>query len=140
MKIREAIKKLLKLNSNVIFCNNGVEITLLDIGLKTYDRISYVKNIDGKDVYRRILCRINVIDENTVRHLRYKNGKINSAIWMFDPDEDYNYFDENDFYLSEREMNIFINDNYGIDEYRTFSVPYYMMADTMMIMDMMEME
>jgi len=47
---------------------------------------------------------------------------------MFDPDYDgYQYFHEGDYCVPEREMNMFISANGGIDVYTTISVPSFMM-------------
>lgn len=60
--------------------------------------------------------------------------------WLYDPeyiDEngyDMNYFHETEYYLSEREMNGFIQDNYGIDHYETIGKYAYMLADCMEMM------
>lgn len=68
-----------------------------------------------------ILCNIKPSDcaDMTILEKKFR---------MFDPDYDgYQYFHEGDYCVPEREMNMFISANGGIDVYTTISVPSFMM-------------
>lgn len=132
MTVRKCIEKMRNVSVNTIYTNNGTEIFLMEINPLEYDHFSTVKfKKDGQVILRRILC--------TIKPLKRTKGieelKADKNIWMYDPGYDYNYFRENDFCIPERRMNEFISLNGGIDAYRTISESYYMMVDSMSMME-----
>lgn len=132
MTVRECIEKMRKVYTNTIYTNNGTEIFLMEINPLEYDHIGTVKfKKDGQVILRRILCTI----KPSKRTKGIEELKADKNIWMYDPGYDYNYFRENDFCIPERKMNEFISLNGRIDTYRTISGPYYMMVDTLAMMD-----
>lgn len=103
--IREAIDAGVKM----VYLNNGAVIYLLDVGHRQDTAISTVKKINGKYVYRRIYCEVKGnADVSAIRNM-----------CMHRPDLGVTFFNENEYLIREREMNMFINANGGIDEYRT---------------------
>lgn len=132
MTVRECIEKMRKVSQDVIYTNNGTKIILLEINPLEYDHIGTVKfKKDGQVILRRILCTI----KPSKRTKGIEELKTDKNIWMYDPGYDYNYFRENDFCVPERKMNEFISLNGGIDTYRTISESYYMMVDTLAMME-----
>lgn len=132
MVVRKCIEEMRKVSTNTIYTNNGTEIFLMEINPSKYDYIGTVKfKKDGQVILRRILCMI----KSSKRTKGIEELKADKNIWMYDPGYDYNYFRENDFCIPERKMNEFISLNGGIDTYRTISESYYMMVDTLAMMD-----
>lgn len=123
MTIRKAIEEARKYGGRVIYTNNGTEIIPLDYGACEYDAIGKIKVIDGKKVFREIFCEVK-----PSKHTRYMD--VIEKHTMYFPDENgYSYFNQGEYVIPERDINLFISLNGGIDEYRTISVPYYMWSD-----------
>ena len=121
MTVREAIKKVRRFGGNSIITNNGTEIFLLDLHASECDSIGKIKVINGEKIHRTIFCEIKpskhtchmeVIEKHTVYFLD-ENG--------------YPYFRDGEYDIPERDMNLFISLNGGINEYQTISVPAYML-------------
>lgn len=125
MTIRKAIEEARKYGRRSIYTNNGTEIIPLELGASEYDSIGKIKMINGKKVYREIFCEVKPSTRTRYMDVIEKHT-------MYFPDENgYSYFRQGEYVIPERDMNLFINLNGGIDEYRTISVPYYMYSDTM---------
>lgn len=125
MTIRKAIEETYKYGGRIIYTNNGTKIIPLDFGAADYDAIGKIKTINGKKVYRKIFCEVK--PSTCTRHM-----DVIEKYTMYLPDEDgYSYFRQGTYVIPERDMNLFISLNGGIDEYQTISVPYYMWSDTM---------
>ena len=123
MTIRKAIEETRKYGGRVIYTNNGTEIIPLEYGACKYDAIGKIKMIDGKKVFREIFCEVK--PSTRTRHM-----DVIEKYTMYFPDENgYSYFNQGEYVIPERDMNLFISLNGGIDEYRTISVPYYMWSD-----------
>ena len=132
MTVRKCIEKMRNVSANTIYTNNGTEIFLMEINPLEYDHLSTVKfKKDGQVILRRILCTI----KPSKRTKGIEELKADKNIWMYDPGYDYNYFRENEFCIPERKMNGFISLNGGIDAYRTISESYYMMVDSMSMIE-----
>ena len=104
MTVREAINR----RYDSIRCNNGTEIFLPDIKMRyEEDQFCPAKIIDGKKVYRTLFWRIGE-SKNTVviDHLKAK--------YCAYSDDDH-FFNKYEFFIPEREMNMFISLNGGID-------------------------
>lgn len=128
MTIRKAIEKARKYGGHTIYTNNGTEIIPLELGASEYDSIGKIKMINGKKVYREIFCEVK-----PSKHTRYMD--VIEKHTMYFPDENgYSYFNQGEYVIPERDMNLFISLNGGIDEYRTISIPYYMYSDMMHLM------
>ena len=104
--IREAIAK----GSMEIVCNNGTRIQLHDRFRDGSQAFGRIKNIDGKPVFRWIFFTVHKSKKTNLSSISHR--------CEFDPDY-YCYFQENDYIAREKEVNEFIHDNGGIDEYRT---------------------
>ena len=105
--IRDAINA----GAHMVYCNkNKASIELPDMYNSIYDAISPPKIIDGKPVYRWIFCRIHGGNANT-------DSIDHRCLW--NENDPYNYFHLTDYIAREREINEFISDNGGIDEYYT---------------------
>ena len=102
--IRDAINA----GARTVYCRNGLVIEMPDIG-HSYDAISPPKMIDGKPVFRKIFCSIKGSGDLSV--IKHRS--------LYNPDWEWNYFHENDYDVKEREMNMLIRDNGGIDVYKT---------------------
>lgn len=105
--IREAINA----GARDITLRNGTIIRLYDKFSDSSESFGTIKVINGNPVFRWVFFSVN------------KNKRTNlSAIThrcQFVPEWDFCYFRENDYIAKEREVNEFISDNGGIDEYRT---------------------
>lgn len=99
--IREAIST----GTKEVFTNNGTSIFLPDIGQGDWG-IAPPKTIQGKPVYRWIFCWIKS-SRKTVFLDDLENRKMGKP------------FRNTDYCIPERELNLFIALNGGIDEYRT---------------------
>lgn len=123
MTIRKAIEEARKYGGRSIYTNNGTEIIPLELGASEYDSIGKIKKINGKKVYREIFCEVKPSTRTRYMDVIEKHT-------MYFPDENgYSYFRQREYVIPERDMNLFISLNGGIDEYRTISVPYYMWSD-----------
>lgn len=118
MKVREAIESMRRYGGTSIYTKNGTEIFLLDLHSNEWDCIGKIKTIDGRKVYRDIFCEVR--PSNYTRHL-----EVIEKYTMYDPND--SYFRENEYVIPERDMNLFVSLNGGIDEYQTISVPAYML-------------
>lgn len=128
MTIREAIKNIRKYRGYRIITQNGTEIVLLDLYTSEWDSIGKIKVINGEKVHRTIFCKIK--PSKCTCHM-----EVIEKYAMYFPDENgYSYFRDSEYNIPERDMNLFISLNGGVDEYLTISVPYTMYADTMYIM------
>ena len=128
MTIRKALEEARKYGGHTIYTNNGTEIIPLELGACKYDAIGKIKMIDGKKVFREIFCK--VIPSTRTRYM-----DVIEKHTMYFPDENgYSYFSQGEYVIPERDMNLFISLNGGIDEYNTISVPYYMYSDMMHLM------
>lgn len=105
--IREAINS----GAREIVCWNGTRLRLYDKFADGSQAYGTIKVINGKPVFRWIFFSVHD-DEHT-------NYSAISHRCQFRPDLDYNYFCQNEYIAREREVNEFIHDNGGIDEYRT---------------------
>jgi len=122
MTIRKAIEQLQKVGSHIVHCRNGAKIYLTSMN-DDDQTMSQYKTINGKRVCRNIYCFVS--QENGV-------NKISELEKYCLKHESCGYiFDEDNYILPERVMNLLISFNGGIDEYQTLSIPYYMMVDTM---------
>ena len=103
----DTIRDAINAGAKTVYCRNGLEIDLPDT--RNSYPITPPKMINGKPVYRRIFCSIKGSgDLSAIKHRS-----------LFNPDWDWNYFRENDYDVKEREMNMLIRDNGGIDVYKT---------------------
>ena len=131
MTVRECIEKMRKVGAYTIRCNNGTYINIIEIGEHPDTAIGKIKIIDGKRILRSILCHVSPADCTDFSFINNKKYK------MFDPDyTGYQYFREGVYCIPEREMNMFINANGGIDIYSTISVPGFMLSDSMALLNM----
>ena len=105
--IREAINS----GAREVVCLNGTRLQLNDRLADASQAFGKIKVINGKPVFRWIFFSVHN-NKNT-------NYSAISHRCQFRPDWDFCYFRENDYIAREREVNEFINDNGGIDEYRT---------------------
>lgn len=103
--IREAINA----GAREIICVNGVKIQLHDRFSDGSQCFGSIKVIDGNPVFRWIFFSVCGNKANT-------NAIKNRCMFVNDG---FCYFRENDYISREKEVNEFINDNGGIDEYRT---------------------
>lgn len=117
MTIRECLERMRKVGAYVIYTKNGLKITT-ETCWDPDCAMSTIKMIDGKRVKRYIFCTIN---ESKAQHL--------------DVIEKY-HIDGNVYIIKERDMNLFMNLNGGIDEYNTCAVPEYMYLDAIHLMHM----
>ncbi len=117
MTIRECLERMRKVGAYVIYTKNGLKITTETCWDPDWV-MSTIKMIDGKRVKRYIFC---TIDESKAQHL--------------DVIKKY-HIDGNDYIIKERDMNLFLNLNGGIDEYNTCAVPEYMHLDAIHLMHM----
>lgn len=124
MKVREAIESMRRYGGTSIYTNNGTEIFLLDLHNSEWDCIGKIKMIDGRKVYRDIFCEVR--PSNYTRHL-----EVIGQYTMYDPND--SYFRENEYVIPERDMNLFVSLNGGIDKYQTVDAPAYMYEDMMWV-------
>lgn len=124
MKVREAIEKMRRYGGTSIYTNNGTEIFLLDLHSNEWDCIGKIKVIDGRKVFRDIFCEIR--QSNRTRHM-----DVIEKYAMYDSND--SYFRENEYVIPERDMNLFVSLNGGIDKYQTVDVPAYMYEDMMWV-------
>ena len=125
MKVREAIESMRRYGGTSIYTNNGTEIVLLDLHSNEWDCIGKIKVINGKKIYRNIFCEVR--PSNYTRHL-----EVIEKYTMYDPND--SYFRENEYVIPERDMNLFVSLNGGIDKYQTVDVPAYMYEDMMWVL------
>lgn len=125
--VRKIIERMRKCGSHTIICNNKTKIIIQDLGLRSIDQpISKIKwNPDGSmKVMRRFFVTIVESPRSVMKYIpKNKNH------WLYEPESNYNFFNENDYYLTERELNEFISDNDDVDIYETCCVHEYMLAD-----------
>lgn len=134
--IRKAVEEMRKVSSQTVTCNNGTTITIWEINADKMDHIGKIKwNPDGSvKTIRGFYCAINESKKRGIATV-WKEFPKDRKHWLYNPklfDEDgydQNFFHDNEYYLSEREMNGFISDNGGIDHYLTIGQYAYMMAD-----------
>lgn len=124
MKVREAIESMRRYGGTSIYTNNGTEIFLLDLHSNEWDCIGKIKVIDGRKVFRNIFCEIR--PSNRTRHM-----DVIEKYTMYGPND--SYFRENEYVIPERDMNLFVSLNGGIDKYQTVDVPAYMYEDMMWV-------
>lgn len=125
MKVREAIERIRRYGGTSIYTNNGTEIVLLDLCNSEWDCIGKIKVIGGKKIYRDIFCQVK--PSKLTRHM-----EVIEKYTMYFPDGNgYSYFDNDEYVIPERDMNLFVSLNGGIDEYQTVSVSAYMYDDMM---------
>lgn len=129
--VRKCIEKMRRVNTRTIYLYNGTKIVLLEMNADKYECIGKFKwNKDGTCIMRKILCQI-IPNARTIGM-----DTLKQKYWMYDPnDNGLQFFDDDDFLIPERAMNEFICDNGGIDEYQTISCPYYMMVDTLSMLN-----
>lgn len=142
MTIRQCVRKILDndLPTQRIITNNGTLIQLNELFSRGFNfrndyGIGTIKfKEDGSiDRIKRYFCTI--YKSPNTNYGDYKNPK---KEWLYDTKADYNYFTENDFLFSEREMNHFISLNYGIDEYQTIDIQIIMRDDLFRMMNDLE--
>lgn len=124
MKVREAIEEMRKYGGTSIYTNNGTEIFLLDLHSAEWDCIGKIKVINGKKIYRDIFCEIKLSPFT-------QNMDVIKKYSMYSPDD--SYFRENEYVVPERDMNLFVSLNGGIDKYQTVDIPAYMYEDMMWV-------
>lgn len=113
--IRQCINELRKVPTSQVFLQNGTTIYIFEKDPVMYESISKVRIINGQKILRKIFCEIEPSERTKgLEELKKK-------FWMFAPNLEYNYFREKDYCINEREMNIFISLNGGIDYYRTLA-------------------
>ncbi len=100
----KTVRDALSTGARDIYLNNGTLIVHLDHG-QTWDAVCPPKTIDGKRVYRWLCVRIT----NTYGTMKGKDDLKKRAVDHL----------ELDYIIPEKELNLFINLNGGIDEYRT---------------------
>ena len=121
MTVREAIKEARRFGGHSIITNNGTEIVLLDLHNGEWDSIGKIKVINGEKIHRTIFCEIKPSKHTCHMEVIEKHT-------MYFPDENgYSYFRDGEYDIPERDMNLFISLNGGINEYQTISVPAYML-------------
>ena len=126
MTVRECIKQMRKYGADRIFLWNGTEIRILETHCDPEYSYGKIKIINGRPVMRSIYCEIK-----PTKHTVHMD--IVQDFCLYSPTAERNYFRSDEYIVKEREMNLFIKLNGGIDEYRTISVPYYMYADSCML-------
>ena len=127
MTVREAIKNIRKYRGYRIITRNGTEIVLLDLHASEWDSIGKIKVINGERIHRTIFCEIK--PSKRTCHM-----EVIEKYTMYFPNENgYSYFRDGEYDVPERDMNLFISLNGGIDEYLTVSVPMTMMYDSLYI-------
>jgi len=106
MTIRKAIEQLQKVGSHIVHCRNGAKIYLTSMN-DDDQTISQYKTINGKRVCRNIYCFIS--EEDRVRkipEIEKYSLKHNCGEYVFD---------EDNYILPEKVMNLLISFNGGID-------------------------
>jgi len=98
------IREVLATGARDIYLNNGTLIVHLDHG-QTWDAVCPPKIKNGKRVYRTLCVRIT----NTYGTMKGKKDLQKYAMDNLGLD----------YIIPEREMNLFINQNGGIDKYHT---------------------
>lgn len=136
MTVREAIKKMLVIGTNMITLNNGTMIVINDIYTEPEESdyiMSTIKWDDNGNIkaIRNIFCTIILTSETKM----FDYLKKNKNWYLYDKNDEWSYFLESQFCIPEREMNRFISANDGIDEYQTIEVPQFMMLSAMSIPD-----
>lgn len=127
MKVREAIRKAVRYGSFMLYTGNGTQIRLLDICNSPYDCIGKIKVVKGERIYRDIFCAVTKAPET--QHM-----DVIERYSMYVPDDNgCSYFCDDEYTIPEKDMNLFISLNGGIDEYRTISLPAMMMSDASLI-------
>lgn len=104
--IREAIDA----GAKTVYLNNGTYFNIENMsnpGLM----FGRIKIINGKKVARWLLITVIANDKTDESAIKHRNQYV--------PELDCCYFNNNDFLCKENEINAFITNNGGIDEYRT---------------------
>lgn len=127
MTVRECIKQMRKYGADRIYLWNGTEIRILEINCPPEYSYSKIKIINGERIMRRIFCQIK-----PTKHTSHMDV-VQEFCMHFPEIGDRNIFRPDEYIIDEREMNLFIKLNGGIDEYRTISVPYYMYTDSCLL-------
>lgn len=123
--IRKCIEEMREVcSSDIYLYTTRTRIHVYEINPDKYDHISTYKERGGNKILRKIFCYI----ESSNKTLGMRDLE---KFRLFEPKIDFNYFGENDYLIPERDMNIFISLNGGIDHYRTIGQHVYMMMDTM---------
>ena len=95
-----------------IYCNSGLIIDMEDVHMSEYEMMSTVKHINGKRILRWIFCNLGSSFKNRDA-LDYPgvDDLIKAKRSML--------YNTHDFIAREREVNLLIALNKGIDEYQT---------------------
>lgn len=119
MTVRKAIRKIRELHSHVLITGNGTEILFWDFPNSPWDCIGRIKiGKNGEKIFRDIFCTVNPSCATVDMEMLQKYS-------MYTPG--YGMFREQDYVIPERDMNLFLNQNGGVDVYRTFDCPAYML-------------
>ena len=119
MTIRECLGRLRKVSSNRVYTRNGSFI-LVENDWDPNWCMSSIKMIDGKPVKRYIY--FSIPSSEKMEHME--------VIDRYRID-----FGCNAYIAKERDLNLFLSLNGGIDEYMSCSVPEFMRADAMYILN-----
>jgi len=95
------IRETIDAGAKIVYLNNGTYFHIENMSNPGW-MFGRIKTINGKKVARWLLITVianNKTDERAIKHR--------------------NYFNSNDFICKEKEINAFITDNGGIDNYRT---------------------
>ena len=106
----KTVREAMSAGVRTIYCNSGLIINISDVYGNEWETMSYVKNIDGKPVPRWIFCTLGSM---------YKNRDALNYIGVDDLIKAKRHISYHDFSVRERELNLLIALNKGIDEYQT---------------------
>lgn len=144
MTIRDCIAQMAKYSADAVYLNSGVKFVIYEMGSRcekngyNFSKIKYNKDGSFK-CFRKILITLYDAGKSTSFE-GIKGFDIIKKYSLYDkkkkPEE--NYFLDNQFLVPERELNLFISYNRGINEYQTIQAPGYMYTDMMLMMDMFE--
>lgn len=122
-----------------IMCNNGTSIIVHDMFSPDYSTMSKVKkNKDGSfKCFRKLY--VSVIPTE-MRSKITKGMEVIEKYSLYDKKASPydNFFLENDYMIPERDLNLFISYNDGIDKYSTVDTYAYMLADMNLIDSMID--
>ena len=123
MTIRECIREMRKIKTSAaqtIWTENGTEINIPDIKISVEYRMSKTKKSEDGPIFRILSCFIKAS----------KNTKKLDSIKRYNLCEKFGkdniYFRNNEYYIPEKELNIFINIKGGINTYRSIDAYRYL--------------
>ena len=126
MTIRECIREMRKIkisDAQTIWTENGTEINIPDIKRSLENSTSRIKIVNGEQIIRVADCFI----------VPSKNTKCLDTISKYNLYEKFGSypwgFRKNEYYIPEKELNIFISINGGIDKYRSIDAYLFLIWD-----------